>query len=102
MVVTFGGLHWGKNFILTCGSCSVAWRVCTNRAFALGPRKITGNLDRVGYSLALSNAVDVYNIFNSGLTSQKTNGISITYPKSLVMSKEVIAVCYVGKVKTVL
>jgi hypothetical protein len=57
--VTFGGLQWGKNLILSFGSCSEVWRFCTNRAFALGPRKTTENLDLVGWSLALSNAVDL-------------------------------------------
>jgi hypothetical protein len=39
-------------------ACSATWNLGTNSAFALGPRKTTGNLDRVGRSQDLPNATD--------------------------------------------
>jgi hypothetical protein len=37
--------HWEG---CTCEACSATWNLGTNSAFALGPRKTTENLDRVG------------------------------------------------------
>jgi hypothetical protein len=39
-------------------ACSATWNLGTNSAFALGPRKITENLDLVGRSQDLPNATD--------------------------------------------
>jgi hypothetical protein len=33
-----------------CEACSATWNLSTNSAFALGPRKTTDNLDRIGRS----------------------------------------------------
>jgi hypothetical protein len=65
--ITLAALHWseiwpnigratlGRNFDVTIGraayeACSATWNLCTNSAFALGSRKTTENLDRVGRS----------------------------------------------------
>jgi hypothetical protein len=44
----FGGLH--------IEACSATWNLGTNSTFALGPRKTTENLDRVGRSQDLPDA----------------------------------------------
>jgi hypothetical protein len=44
----FGGLHEKL--------CSATWNLGTNSAFAVGPRKTTENLDRVGRSQDLPDA----------------------------------------------
>jgi hypothetical protein len=51
----------GRNVYVTigraaCGACSAAWDLGTNSAFALGPRKSTESLDRVGRSQDLPDA----------------------------------------------
>jgi hypothetical protein len=51
----------GRNFDVTigraaCKTCSATWNLRTNSAFALGSRKTTENLDRVGRSQDLSDA----------------------------------------------
>jgi hypothetical protein len=43
----------GRNFYINngraaCEACSATWNLGTNSAFALGSRKTTENLDRVG------------------------------------------------------
>jgi hypothetical protein len=48
--VTIGRAAWE--------ACSATWNLGTNSAFALGPRKITENLDRVGWSQDLLDATD--------------------------------------------
>jgi hypothetical protein len=55
------GATLGRNFYVNIGraaweACSATWNLGTNSAFALGPRKITENLDRVGWSQDLPNA----------------------------------------------
>jgi hypothetical protein len=58
--MTFEGLHYSE--ILSnigraaCEACSATWDLGTNSAFALGPRKPTENLDRVGRSQDLADA----------------------------------------------
>jgi hypothetical protein len=51
----------GRIFIVTIGraaweACSATWNLGTNSAFALGPRKTTENLDRIGRSQDLPDA----------------------------------------------
>jgi hypothetical protein len=54
------GLHYGD--ILSnieraaCEASGAKWNFCINSTFALGPRKTTVNLDRVGRSQGLQNA----------------------------------------------
>jgi hypothetical protein len=48
----------GEIFNVTIGraaweACSATWNLGTNSAFALGSKKTTGNLDRVGWSQEL-------------------------------------------------
>jgi hypothetical protein len=50
-----------RNFEITigraaCEACRATWNLGTNSAFALGPRKTTENLDRVGRSQELPEA----------------------------------------------
>jgi hypothetical protein len=51
-------LVYSKIFNVTIGraACSATWNLGTNSAFALGPRKSTENLDRVGWSQDLPDA----------------------------------------------
>jgi hypothetical protein len=56
-----GGATLGRNFDVNIEravweACSATWNLGTNLAFALGPRKTTENLDRVGRSQDLPNA----------------------------------------------
>jgi hypothetical protein len=51
----------GRNFDVTigraaCEAFSTTWNLGTNSAFALGSRKTTENLDRVGWSQGLPDA----------------------------------------------
>jgi hypothetical protein len=51
----------GRSFYVNIGraagkECSVTWNLGTNSPFALGPRKITENLDRAGWSQDLPGA----------------------------------------------
>jgi hypothetical protein len=53
--------HLAKILTVTVGraaweACSATWNLGTNSAFALGPRKPTENLDRVGRSQDLPDA----------------------------------------------
>jgi hypothetical protein len=59
--LTLGGVHSGEIFNVTirraaCEACSPTWNLGTDSAFALGPRKTTENLDRVGRSQNLPDA----------------------------------------------
>jgi hypothetical protein len=51
----------GQNFDITngkaaCEACSSTWNLGINSAFALGSRKTTENLDRIGRSQELPDA----------------------------------------------
>jgi hypothetical protein len=58
--VTLEGLHYSETWSnigrAACEASSATWNLCTNSAFALGSRKTTENLDRVGRSQELPDA----------------------------------------------
>jgi hypothetical protein len=70
--VDIGRATLGRNFDDTigrtaCEACSAKWNLGTNFAFALGRRKTTKILDRVGRGMILTNIV----LTNSVRTSQE-------------------------------
>ena len=54
-----------------CEACSATWNLGTNSAFALGPRKTTENLDRIGRSQDLPDTL---------VSSSTTPTASAPYP----------------------
>jgi hypothetical protein len=61
ILINIGKAILGRNFDVTigmaaCEASSATWNLVSNSAFALGPRKTTENLDRVGRSQDLPDA----------------------------------------------
>jgi hypothetical protein len=98
-----GGLRAAldENFEITigravCEAYRATWNLSTNSAFALGPRKTTKYLDRVGRSqdlpdanrlLASSPACRLLGYNNLVRTSQETHYVSATEPIRLMLCK---------------
>jgi hypothetical protein len=72
-------------------ACSTTWNFGTNSAFALGPRKTTGNLDRIGRSQDLPDA----NWLLASSPALNTRALTLfPYLWSCFIIKYVYSLCY--------